>query len=507
MDYVKQWTQEQTKNKEGEISMSNRALLRVENLQKYFPLKKKSVFQKETEYVRANKDITLNIYEGETLGLVGESGCGKSTFGRTLIQLYEQTAGVSLYYGESIEEMMPEYVGKTYKKFPSIFKNYDKDLEALNTLTEEVKHVENAADPKVESLRLLKIDFENKYGNILRLVGGLLVHDDLNKVSSLLSNKFTEGSQVASLRKKVNFEEHRLQVRGEDASKSKKVQDMRKELDAAQAKLDKVNADIKAFKAPLKSHPRYEEFESLRDAGIVLSSLNKKEMRRLRNDLQIIFQDPYSSLDPRFTVGNIIGEGLIAHGLFTDTKSKEYQEYIEDIMEKCGLERKYIHRYPHQFSGGQRQRIGIARALALNPKFVVADEAVSALDVSIQSQIINLLQDLKDENNLTYLFITHDLGVVRYISDRIGVMYFGNLVELAPAEAIFENPQHPYTRELLNAIPKMKRPGEVIEPLPLYVENDIFDFHFKETGETDKDWYEVSPGHFVACNLKHPNRV
>lgn len=483
--------------------MAEKALLRVENLQKYFPLKKESMFQKHTDYVRANKDITLEIFEGETLGLVGESGCGKSTFGRTLIQLYEQTAGVSLYYGETIEEMMPEYVGTTYRKFPKAFKSYDKDLEKLNELTASAKNVANAADPVVEELRLFKIHFENNYGNILRLVGGLLVHENLNAVSEVLDKKFKKGSAVATLVKKISFEEHRLTISGKDPKASKKIEDMKVDLKARQVELDAVDAEIKQLKAPLKNHARFEEFESQRDKGVVLSSLNKHEMRRLRNDLQIIFQDPYSSLDPRFTVGNIIGEGLIAHGLFSDTKSKEYQAYIEDVMEKCGLDRTFIHRYPHQFSGGQRQRIGIARALALNPKFVVADEAVSALDVSIQSQVINLLQDLKDENNLTYLFITHDLGVVRYISDRIGVMYFGNLVELAPAEAIFNNPKHPYTRELLNAIPKMKRPGEVIELLPLYDENDVYDFHFKETGEADKDWYEVSPGHFVACNLKN----
>ena len=487
--------------------MSQKALLRVENLQKYFPIKKKSIFQKEQEYVRANKDITLDIFEGETLGLVGESGCGKSTFGRTLIQLYDQTAGVSLYYGESIEDMMPKYVGVTYKNLVKDFANYDTDLEKLNNLTQEVALVENAADPKVEELRLFKIDFENKYGNILRLVGGLLVHDNLNEVSSLLTKQYNYGSTVADLKKKLEFEKHKLNIRGKNIEESKVVKELDAKLELAYQDLTKVHQEIEDFKAPLTKHPRFEEFENKKDEGINLSSLDKLEMRRLRNDLQIIFQDPYSSLDPRFTVGNIIGEGLIAHGLFTDTKSGEYQEYIEDIMKKCGLPAEFIHRYPHQFSGGQRQRIGIARALALNPKFIVADEAVSALDVSIQSQIINLLQDLKDENNLTYLFITHDLGVVRYISDRIGVMYFGNLVELAPAEEIFDNPVHPYTRELLNAIPKMRRPGEEIIPLELYVENDIFDFHFKETGEADKDWYEVSPGHFVACNLKQAKKV
>ncbi len=487
--------------------MSEKILLKVEHLQKYFPLKKKNIFQKEIEYVRANKDISLDIYEGETLGIVGESGCGKSTFGRTLIQLYEQTAGISLYYGNTIEEMMPEYVGETYRGLAKNFVGYDADLSVLNYLIDEVDLLDDSTDPKVEALRLARIDFENKYGNIVRLAGGLLVSSDLNKVQKLLIEKYEKGSAVATLLKKIEFEENKLIIRGQDVSKSSKIMDMKADLAKKEIARDEIVAEVDAFKAELSSHPRFEEFESQKDEGIDLSALNKHEMRRLRNDLQIIFQDPYSSLDPRFTVGNIIGEGLIAHGLFDDTDSQEYQDYIIDIMEKCGLDAEYMHRYPHQFSGGQRQRIGIARALALNPKFVVCDEAVSALDVSIQSQIINLLQDLKDDHNLTYLFITHDLGVVRYISDRIGVMYFGNLVELAPAEEIFSNPQHPYTRELLNAIPKMNRPGQVVEPLPLYVENDLYDFRYKETGEVDKDWFEVSPGHFVACNLKNPELI
>lgn len=406
--------------------MSKKALLKVENLQKYFPIKKSSIFQKEVEYVRANKDITLEIYEGETLGLVGESGCGKSTFGRTLIQLYDQTGGVSLYYGETIEEMMPEYVGKVYRSIPKVFKKFDEDHAAVDALQAEVDLLDDASDPKVEALRLLKIDYENKYGNMLRLAGGLLVADDLNKVRDMLNNKYEKGKDAAKLIKKSDFEEHRLVVRGEDPSKSKEIKSLKERLVKKQAEVKVIEEEIYNFKNGLRNQTRFDEFESKLDDGIDLGSLNKHEMRRLRNDLQIIFQDPYSSLDPRFTVGNIIGEGLIAHGLFTDTKSDAYQEYIIDIMEKCGLEAEYIHRYPHQFSGGQRQRIGIARALAVNPTFVVADEAVSALDVSIQSQVINLLQDLKDENNLTYLFITHDLGVVRYISDRIGVMYFGN---------------------------------------------------------------------------------
>ena len=484
--------------------MSETPLLRVEHLQKYFPLKKKSVFQRKVEYVRANKDITIDIFKGETLGLVGESGCGKSTFGRTLIQLYEQTGGVSLYYGETIEELMPEYVKNVYQSIPKLFKSYDQDLQALRTKQAEIDQLDDAANPEVEAFRKERVKFESKYGNMLRLAGGLLVSANLEEVSRLLTEKYIKGSDVATLLKKISFEKHRLAVHGQGTSESVKLTEMQQELVTKEAALERINQEVANFKQQLESHPRFEEFESNLDEGIDLSSLTSNEMRLLRRDLQIIFQDPYSSLNPRMTVGNIIGEGLIAHGLFDNAHSQEFNDYITDIMAKCGLQADYIHRYPHQFSGGQRQRIGIARALALNPKFIVCDEAVSALDVSIQSKIINLLQDLKAEHNLTYLFITHDLGVVRYISERIGVMYFGNLVELAPAEEIFTNPQHPYTRELLNAIPKMRRPGQLIESFPLYIENDVFDFSYKETGEADKDWYEVSPNHFVACNLKNP---
>lgn len=168
--------------------------------------------------------------------------------------------------------------------------------------------------------------------------------------------------------------------------------------------------------------------------------------------MQLIFQDPYSSLNPKMTAGQIIGEGLTAHGIYKKGDTA-LRDYVMDVMKKCGLDTYMFGRYPHQFSGGQRQRIGIARSLALKPRFVVCDEAVSALDVSIQSQILNLLSDLKEQEHLTYLFITHDLSVVKYISDRIGVMYLGNLVELASTEELFDRTLHPYTNALLSAIP------------------------------------------------------
>ncbi len=177
----------------------------------------------------------------------------------------------------------------------------------------------------------------------------------------------------------------------------------------------------------------------------------KKDMRALRQKMQIVFQDPYSSLNPRLSVGEIVGEALMEHGLAKN--HAEMNEKVKAILNKCGLSDYHIARYPHEFSGGQRQRICIARALILNPNFVVCDEAVSALDVSIQSQIINLLKDLQEEMGLTYLFISHDLGVVRYISDRVAVMYLGKIVEMADKNALFDQPLHPYTKALLSAIP------------------------------------------------------
>ena len=192
-------------------------------------------------------------------------------------------------------------------------------------------------------------------------------------------------------------------------------------------------------------------FKTEDDEMIDIVRLGKKELRRMRKDMQMVFQDPYSSLDPRMTVLDIIGEPILVNKI---AKGKELQERVKDLVKVVGLNIKHLKRYPHAFSGGQRQRIGIARALAPNPKLVVADEPVSALDVSVQAQILNLLQDLQKEFNLTYLFIAHDLSVIEHISDRVAVMYVGKIVEMAETEELFLNPQHPYTEALLSAVPK-----------------------------------------------------
>ncbi len=198
--------------------------------------------------------------------------------------------------------------------------------------------------------------------------------------------------------------------------------------------------------------------------GVELTTLPKKRLRALRKDLQIIFQDPYSSLNPRMTVGQLIEEGVRIHGDFKEKGAR--WEYVLETLKKCGLEEYAAGRYPHQFSGGQRQRVSIARALAVKPKFIVCDECVSALDVSIQAQILNLLSDLREREKLTYLFISHDLSVVRHLSDRIGVMYLGKLVEWGNGEEVFSSPAHPYTRALISASPTVEE-GEKREEILL----------------------------------------
>ena len=258
-------------------------ILEVKNLKMYFPVGSGFLSRKPVGYVKAVDDVSFTVKRGETLGLVGESGCGKTTTGRAILQLYKPTAGQVVFDGQD------------------------------------------------------------------------------------------------------------------------------------------------------------------------LTSMNTKTMRGMRREMQVIFQDPYSSLNPRMTAENIIGEPLIVHGLVAN--KTEYRNKVADLLTNVGLNPYMADRFPHEFSGGQRQRIGVARALSVSPKFIVADEPVSALDVSIQAQIINLLEDLQEQFNLTYLFIAHDLSVVRHISDRVGVMYLGHMVEMAERNEIYRNPIHPYTKALLSAVP------------------------------------------------------
>ena len=244
--------------------------------------------------------------------------------------------------------------------------------------------------------------------------------------------------------------------------------------------------------------------------GQDIYALSRRELRRLRPRMQIIFQDPFSSLPPRMRVGQIIGEGALAHKL---VRKKELPAYVDSIMRQCGLQPDWKNRYPHEFSGGQRQRICIARALALQPEFVVCDEPVSALDVSVQAQIVNLLKDLQKSRGLTYLFISHDLSVVEHITDTLGVMYLGNLVEYAHTKAVFDKPLHPYTQALFSAIPvpdpDAKRERILLSgaiPSPADPPSGC-KFHtrcpyaMEICPREEPVWRETEPGHFCACHL------
>jgi oligopeptide transport system ATP-binding protein len=320
-----------------------RTLLSVKNLKMHFPITQGIILQRQVGSVKAVDDISFDIKEGETLGLVGESGCGKSTTGRAILQLYKPTAGT--------------------------------------------------------------VEFDGK--DLTKLSGG--------------------------------------------------------------------------------------------------------DMRRMRREVQMIFQDPYASLNPRMTVGSIIGEPLEIHNL---AKGKAKTERVQELLRTVGLNPYFANRYPHEFSGGQRQRIGIARALAVEPKFIVADEPISALDVSIQAQIINLMEELQEKLGLTYLFIAHDLAVVRHISDRVAVMYVGKMVELTDRNEIFDNPLHPYTRALLSSIPipdpllekrrsRMILVGDVPSPVnpPSGCRFNPRCPYAEDNCKVDEPLLtEVRAGHFVACH-------
>jgi oligopeptide transport system ATP-binding protein len=332
------------------MNAENGTLVEVKKLRKYFPIRRGIVIQRQVGAIKAVDGVTFDILRGETLGLVGETGCGKTTVGRTILQLYEPTGG------------------------------------------------------------------------------------------------------------EITFD------------------------------------------------------------GVNLSDLEGGDLRRIRSRMQMIFQDPYASLNPRMTVGSIIGAPLDVHGV-PDGQSKH--DRIQDMLEMVGLSAYFVNRYPHEFSGGQRQRIGIARALALNPDLVICDEPISSLDVSIQAQVVNLLEELQDRLGLTYLFIAHDLSMVRHISDRMAVMYLGKIVELTDRDEIYLNPLHPYTQALMSAVP-VPDPDVAAQRQRVILEGDIpspadppkgCNFNTRCPVATDicfvedPEYLEVEKGHWVACHLVKPEGV
>ena len=404
---------------------NNEVLLKVDHLCQYFRMGRKDL--------KAVDDVSFEIKKGEAFGLVGESGCGKTTTGRSIIKLYDITSGDVYFKDQKISAGT-----RSYK---------DAISKARSTAKEKIKELR--AEKNVSSERAAEIDKE------------------IEKINSELR------TVIAENRKKIRS-----------------------------AKVDCKEVDKRYSKARVEAlHAEYAEklraVEGDHAAKKALETEYKQKCRvakksKLITEIQMIFQDPIASLDPRMTVREIIAEGLVINGM---TDKELINQKVYDILETVGLVREHADRYPHEFSGGQRQRIGIARAVIMQPEMIIADEPISALDVSIQAQVINLRNDLRESMGLTVLFIAHDLSVVKYFSDRIGVMYFGKMVELADSDELFRHPLHPYTKSLLSAIPL---------PDPVY-EKQRTRITYNPLAEHDysvdqPSFREIAPGHFVYCN-------
>lgn len=406
---------------------NKKVLLKVEHLEQYFKLGKKTL--------KAVDDVNFEIYEGEVFGLVGESGCGKTTTGRSIIKLYDITGGSIYFDGSRIAAGINEYkeaIANAKNEYRKIAKDINQQLKTASE------------DEKVS-----------------------------------LSNKLADAKSKC------------------DDVVAKNVEEIKK------AKYDHKNCDKKfaAHQVELvkeKYAPLLENLDSKSDEekAEIMEKYNEEirlaKKDRIMNKMQMIFQDPIASLDPRMTVHDIIAEGLVVRGI-RDKKFIDQEVYR--VLELVGLVPEHASRYPHEFSGGQRQRIGIARAIILNPQLIIADEPISALDVSIQAQVINLLNELRDKMGLTTLFIAHDLSVVKYFSDRIAVMYYGKIVEMASSDELFKNPLHPYTKSLLSAIPLPDPHYEKKRKRIIY--NPLIDHDYS----IDKpQMREIKPGHLIYCN-------
>lgn len=479
------------------------------------------------KYTKAVNNVSFSVYKGEVFGLVGESGCGKTTTGRSIIKLYQITSGDVWFKGVRIA------AGTRWNE-----KEIKYTKIRLNAALKK-----NKVD-KISDLSVLDNDFKEKfnepfnYKKVLEEVNAKITDNYFDKEPYLrkyeaIISKYDELNNaeiekataiIKEQRKKIAAAKHDNKYCDKDISLEamQKVKDKysylkedqkSKEDKIKQTKLDNNNEltlalknitnkdDINKIKEEykVKLEAKLNEIENeykylIDDTKKFNEELKKAKQTSITSQIQMIFQDPIASLNPRMTVRNIIAEGLYIKGI----KDEAFiTSEVNRVLELVGLLPEHANRYPHEFSGGQRQRIGIARAIIMKPELIIADEPVSALDVSIQAQVINLLNDLRDNLGLTILFIAHNLSVVKYFCDRIAVMYFGNLVELATSEELFDHPLHPYTKSLLSAVP---HPDPNIEKNRKRI---VYNAQTSHDYSVDKpSMREISKGHFVYCNDK-----
>ena len=429
-------------------------ILDVKNLKMFFKYANTGAYK----YNKAVHNISFNVKRGEVFGLVGESGCGKTTTGRSIIKLYNITSG-SVYFNDVRIAYGPRFDQKEIKW--SVIKA-KKAIEELN------RQRRNEIDDLHATME------EEQYQALV---------DEVNKKYDTQIREIDEKTAAHVAETRQLIKEGREDQNKCDQKYGKAME---------QKVVDYFAPELAKFENRELSEEETQQYEELKAKVKRLRKKARKET--ITSHIQMIFQDPISSLNPRMTVREIIAEGLVIRGI---TDKKYIEQRVNEALNMVGLVSEHATRYPHEFSGGQRQRIGIARALIMEPEMIIADEPISALDVSIQAQVINLLNDIKEKMNLTILFIAHDLSVVKYFCDRIAVMYYGKIVEMASSDELFLNPLHPYTRSLLSAIPEPDPIAERNRKRIRY--NPATDSVYENEQPTLK---EVKPGHFVLCDNK-----
>ena len=462
--------------------------LSVRHLKQFFKFGHgKSAFK-----TKAVHDVSFDIKKGECFGLVGESGCGKTTTGRSLIRLYNITSGSVYFEGTRVsagsrwnEKEIKWTKIRGRKKIKELRKIEEDEISKLVDSTGLIDKIEkiNVELSKIEQEMVdLKVEYKDRINQYNQNI------DDENEKAAKLDEINREYSSEAEVRK-VKLEKLQAQLKSlkNEVKKSKKVNLDEK----TKNKVEEIRRKYESERQEIRNHIDQVEKEQI-EAIAQIKYDNRHVDRKLMSKMQMIFQDPVDSLDPRMTVEDIIQEGLHIQGQYNRYKNSQK---VKEVLVKVGLLPEYASRYPHEFSGGQRQRIGIARALIMKPQFLICDEPISALDVSIRAQIINLLNDLKEEMGLTILFIAHDLSVVKYFCDRIAVMYYGEIVELASSDELFAHPLHPYTHALLSAIPKPDPLSEKTRTRYLYIPANEHDYS-KEAPKLT----EITPGHWVLAN-------